>query len=595
MRILLLTHSFNSLSQRLFGLLRAQGHEVSVELDIADSVTEEAVALFRPDVVLAPFLKRRIPQSVWAHTVCLVVHPGVPGDRGPSALDWMLMRGDAQWGVTVLQAVGDFDAGEVWASEPFVVRPGATKSSVYRREVTQAAVVAVLRALQRHVPGSLQPAPTGAVEDHGLGRWLPLMPQAERRIDWQRDDTPAVLRKIAAADGFPGVLDAFWGQPCRLFDAHPASADVVARCASAKPGTVIARRGPALLRRTLDGAVWIGHVRPDDGQAARSDGASSLKLAATRVFAAQAAELPAWDVPLAHGDDEWDELRYRECGPQGARVGWLDFDFHNGAMSERQCLRLRDALRWVRGQPTQVLVLAGGQEFFSNGIHLHDIEAAQRVEGDSAADASWRNINAMNDAALEVLTLADRITVAALHGNAGAGGCFLALAADEVWTHEGVVLNPHYKNMGNLYGSEYWTYSLPRRMGEAASRATMQQRLPWTAPDAVQRGLVDACFAVGAQAFGTQAAERALALASVHNLAERLRDKALRRADDEERKPLALYREEELQRMQRNFYGFDPSYHVARHHFVYRKPHAWTPRHLAPHRDAAPLPKGATA
>ena len=41
--------------------------------------------------------------------------------------------------------------------------------------------------------------------------------------------------------------------------------------------------------------------------------------------------------------------------------------------------------------------------------------------------------------------------------------------------------------------------------------------------------------------------------------------------------------------MQRNFYGFDPSYHVARHHFVYRKPHAWTPRHLAPHRDIAPL------
>ena len=81
MRILLLTHSFNSLSQRLFGLLRAQGHEVSVELDIADSVTEDAVALFRPDVVLAPFLKRRIPQSVCAHTVCLVVHPGVPGER----------------------------------------------------------------------------------------------------------------------------------------------------------------------------------------------------------------------------------------------------------------------------------------------------------------------------------------------------------------------------------------------------------------------------------------------------------------------------------------------------------------------------------
>ncbi|MCB1979752.1 MAG: hydrogenase maturation protein, partial [Burkholderiaceae bacterium] len=128
---------------------------------------------------------------------------------GPSALDWMLMRGDAHWGVTVLQAVQDFDAGEVWAWEPFAVRAGASKSSVYRREVTQAAVVAVLRALQRFVPGSLRPAVAGGVQAQEAGPWLPLMPQSERRIDWQHDDTATVLRKIAAADGFPGVLDAF--------------------------------------------------------------------------------------------------------------------------------------------------------------------------------------------------------------------------------------------------------------------------------------------------------------------------------------------------------------------------------------------------
>jgi len=386
------------------------------------------------------------------------------------------------------------------------------------------------------------------------------------------------------------VLDTLFDQPCRLFDAHPASAQVAARFSASTPGSVLARRGPALLRRTLDGALWIGHVRQeDDATPTQADpppppAANVLKLAATRVFAAQAAALPELAVPLMREDGEWDELRYREFGPDGARVGWLDFDFHNGAMSERQCLRLRDALRWVRTRPTQVLVLAGGQEFFSNGIHLHDIEAAQRVAGDSAADASWRNINAMDDAALEVLTLTDRITIAALHGNAGAGGCFLALAADVVWAHAGVVLNPHYKNMGNLYGSEYWTYSLPRRIGEAASRALMQERLPLTAADAVSRGLLDATFGLSAQDFGEQVQERALALAAAHNLAHSLAQKQAQRDQDEAHKPLATYRTEELQRMHRNFYGFDPSYHVARHHFVYRKPHAWTPRHLAVHR-----------
>jgi putative two-component system hydrogenase maturation factor HypX/HoxX len=53
---------------------------------------------------------------------------------------------------------------------------------------------------------------------------------------------------------------------------------------------------------------------------------------------------------------------------------------------------------------------------------------------------------------------------------------------------------------------------------------------------------------------------------------------------DEARRPLAAYRADEIERMKRSFYGFDPSYHVARHHFVHRKPHAWTPRHLALHR-----------
>ncbi len=619
MRILLLTHSFNSLSQRLFGVLQALGHTVSVELDIADAVTEEAVAMFKPDVVLAPFLKRRIPETVWARTVCLVVHPGIPGDRGPSALDWAIHRGDAQWGVTVLQAVETMDAGEVWAWEPFAVRPGATKSSLYRREVTHAAVQAVLRALQRFEPGSMHPKaagflgsdsnihaqhPPGTHEVRWIldsdpnkpgstttpGTWNPLMRQDIRRINWPTDTTQTALRKIAAADGSPGVLDALFNHPCRLFDAHPASAQVGAMFTGHEPGTVLARRGPALLLRTVDGAIWIGHVRQDDvatpPQTAptQTPGAGVLKLAATRVFASQASALPELTVPLMRDEDEWDELRYCEFGPIGARVGWLDFEFHNGAMSERQCLRLRDALRWVRTRSTQVLVLAGGQEFFSNGIHLHDIEAAQRVAGDSAADASMRNINAMDDVALEVLTLTDRITVAALHGNAGAGGCFLALAADVVWAHAGVVLNPHYKNMGNLYGSEYWTYSLPRRIGEAASRTLMQERLPLTAADAVARGLLDAAFSEGAQEFGEQVLERALAMAASHNLTQRLAQKQAQREQDEAHKPLADYRAEELQRMHRNFYGFDPSYHVARHHFVYRKPHAWTPRHLSVHR-----------
>ncbi len=93
MRILLLCHSFNSLTQRLFVELRERGEEVSVEFDISDAVLREAVDLFEPDLVLAPFLKRAIPQDVLERAKCLIVHPGPPGDRGPSALDWAILEG----------------------------------------------------------------------------------------------------------------------------------------------------------------------------------------------------------------------------------------------------------------------------------------------------------------------------------------------------------------------------------------------------------------------------------------------------------------------------------------------------------------------
>ena len=68
----------------------------------------------------------------------------------------------------------------------------------------------------------------------------------------------------------------------------------------------------------------------------------------------------------------------------------------------------------------------------------------------------------------------------------------------------------------------------------------------------------------------------------------RLADKRARRAADEAAKPLAAYRSEELERMRLNFFGFDPSYHVARYNFVRKVPKSRTPLYLARHRVRRP-------
>jgi len=559
MRILFLTHSFNSLAQRLFAELNSAGHEVSIEFDIADSVTEEAVALFKPDLIVAPFLKRAIPASVWKSHTCLIVHPGIVGDRGPSSLDWAIQEGETEWGVTVLQAEAEMDAGPVWASTTFSLRQGK-KSSLYRIEVTEAAVQALTEAVQRFQSGSFTPTPLA--QTGGRGRLRPLMKQTDRSIDWQQDDSATVLHKINAADGFPGVADSLFGEPCHVFDAWPEGQ------LRGQASALLARRETAICRATRDGAVWIGHVKRAGG----------IKLPAALAFAEQCAPLP--EAPLNDlwraDHATWQDIAYEEADG----VGTLHFDFYNGAMGSRQCRRLADAFAWARQRPTQVLVLAGGADFWSNGIHLNLIENA-----DSPADESWANINAMDDLAEAILRCDDKLTVAALRGNAGAGGCFLARACDQVWVRDGVILNPHYKNMGNLYGSEFWTYLLPPRVGAEGARKIMRHRLPMTAAESIALGFYDAVLASEPEAFRAEVSQRAAALATAADLADQLVAKRQRRTDDEVAKPLATWRAEELAAMKRNFYGFDPSYHVARYHFVSKSPQSWTPRHLARHRD----------
>ena len=561
MRLLFLAHSFNSLTQRLYVELAQAGHEISLEFDISDRVTEEAATMVDPDLIVAPFLKRAIPEAVWRRHRAIVIHPGIPGDRGPSALDRAILRGEREWGVTALEANGEMDAGDIWASAAFPMRE-ASKSSLYRNEVTEAAVCCLMETIDRVHRGE-RPTPQGS-RARMRGRTWPLLRQAERAIDWQRDDTGSVLTKIRAADGAPGVLDEIAGVACYLYDAHRESG------LRGAPGAVIARRDGAICRATRDGAVWITHLK----QAAPG----AFKLPATHVLASlldDVAEVPLTPDARA-GTAAWREIFYEEAG----NVGFLQFPFYNGAMGTAQCEALRRAYAHARSRPTRVIVLLGGSDFWSNGIHLNLIEAAAHP-----ADESARNIEAMDDLVRDIILTEGQLTIAALSGNAGAGGAFLALAADRVYARDGVILNPHYRAMGNLYGSEYWTYLLPLRVAADRAGALAHNRLPIGAAAAAKIGLVDEHFGRDVASFRAQVDLRARELANGPMLETLLEAKRHRRASDELCKPLAAYREEELARMRLNFYGFDSSYHVARFNFVHKLPRSRTPLYLARHRS----------
>nr|BFD81017.1 hydrogenase maturation protein [Streptomyces sp. Xyl84] len=562
MDILLVASAFNSLTQRVYAELTDHGHRVDAVLaSHGPDAVRAAVTRARPDLIIAPMLKTALPEDLWREHTCLIVHPGPEGDRGPSSLDWAIAEQAQHWGVTVLRAEAGMDAGDIWASVPFRTEQ-VGKSDLYRNEASDAAVAAVLLAVRRFEEGSFKPRPQSDPEVRVV--WRDALRQTRRRIDWAADSTATVLRKLRGADSQPGVLDEMLGREVFLHGGHPEDR------LRGRPGDLLATRAGAVCRATSDGAVWIPELRPRKN----SGDPAPFKRPAASVLGPDAPQEDPVPLELPAGRRTWTDIRYRQHGD----TGFLTFSFPGGAMSTDHCRRLLAAYRHALTRPTSVLVLGGARDFFSNGIHLNVIEAAP----DPAVE-SWTNLNAMNDLVEAVLRTTDRLVVAALGGNAAAGGVMLALAADEVWCRTGTVLNPHYRRMG-LYGSEYWTYSLPRRAGARAAERLTTDALPVSAATAHRLGLVDRPVPASAAEFTAEVDRLAAEMSRAPGLGRRIEAKAATRARDEAARPLADHRSAELARMHAIFFDPGAPYHALRSAFV-RKVPSGTARPLAPAAD----------
>jgi putative two-component system hydrogenase maturation factor HypX/HoxX len=221
----------------------------------------------------------------------------------------------------------------------------------------------------------------------------------------------------------------------------------------------------------------------------------------------------------------------------------------------------------------KVLVLIGGMDFFSNGIHLNILEDSQKQGEDG-----WSNINAMNDLVRSILYADDIVTVASFGRNAGAGGVFMGMACDFVVAKEGVVLNPHYKTLG-LSGSEYHTYSLPKRVGQKMSEQLLEECLPVSAKKAKALGMVD-------EVYGHEDYYEAL-----HQFAKDLYDDDFvwnkQEYLEENESKIEALKEKELEVMYPEFWEKQSAFHSLRQDFVYKMCPRETPQRLKQPKEKA--------
>lgn len=556
MKILLLTSVYNSMCQNVHSELLWQKHEIYIELADDDERIKDRIFTIDPEIVICPMLRTRIPEEIWRRYLCIIVHPGIKGDRGPSSLDWAIIEEQKYWGTTLMEASEKFDGGKIWSANTFEMRHGS-KSSIYRDEVVRCGVKSVLDVIERFQSGYFIPQP---LEDakNVVGCWHSYMKQEVRRINWLSDKTDDILKKMNASDSLPGVLDSIDGKQYYLFGAHEENG-----LFGPKPGEIIAKRSGAICRATVDGAVWISHLKEK-----QDDRHETFKLPATMVLGETIQNIPEVHFDLLHDRNSktFKEIWYEEDDD----IGYLYFEFYNGAMSTEQCIRLKEAFLGIRRRKTKIIVLMGGRDFWSNGIHLNVIEAAE-----NPAEESWRNINAIDDLVHTIVTTDSHLTISAMQGSAGAGGVMLAIAADLVYMRPGLVLNPHYKSMG-LYGSEYWTYLLPKRVGKEKAIQLTESCMPICIKEAESIGLVDGILShEDSDTFRDKVGRIAKNIVNHSEFEQMLEAKNQTRIKDELIKSLAEYRAEELEIMKRDFSS--DKYNNLRRQFVRKLTSAETP------------------
>jgi putative two-component system hydrogenase maturation factor HypX/HoxX len=565
MRILLLVSAFNGLSQRVWCELRVAGHDVGVLFAGSEQEMIDGVRAVAPDLILCPFLKQKIPRSVWERHRTVIIHPGPVGDRGPSSLDWAILGAARRWGVTALQAVDEMDAGPIWATRTFAMPDEPVrKSALYNSVVADAALECVLEVVARAEDPSFEPVDQDRLPvEVPDARPRPPMTQADRAFAWEYA-TDEIVRCIRAADGSPGVRVSIGGNDVYAYDAYPGQRF------PARPGRLLARRRHAVQVATGDGSVWLGHLRE-----AGDDGRRGIKLPASHVLR------PHWQqnnwrlAPPYRGASPLDrghglpeglrEITYRRDNA----VGWLTLNVYNGAMSTDHCQRLAIAWQYAASQDTRVIVLTSGTDVFSNGIDLATIDAA----ADPAAQA-WENIQAINEVCRQVIDRTRQLVIAAYAGNAGAGGAMLGLGADIVAARAGIVLNPSY-DIG-LYGSELHTYTLPRKVGTEQAQQLLTDKLPVTAEQALGIGLVDEVGPRDPNAWTQWLAE----LARSHSTRRTTEPPASRAAPRADRLPVAAYEIRELAEMSRDIFDDRNNFTQTRRSFL-DKTVTRTPQRLA--------------
>ncbi len=219
-----------------------------------DAVREEVAAL-GPDLMILAYVTQIVPLALAEvprlGSICF--HPSLlPRHRGGSAINWALIAGERETGVSVFWVDAGIDTGPLLLQRPVPIDPDDSAGSLYYGKIVPAGVAVVLDSVASIDAGR---APR-IVQDESRATYEPLCRDVHARVDWSRPAS-TVHDLVRGCDPQPGAYTSAGDAQLRLYESR--RTDVSS--GGAAPGTLLGLDGAAIVVAAGDGAVRIGKLR----------------------------------------------------------------------------------------------------------------------------------------------------------------------------------------------------------------------------------------------------------------------------------------------------------------------------------------------
>lgn len=228
----------------------AQSHAIPVfqPTQLRDGSALEELRALAPELIVVAAYGRILPQEILdlPPKGCINVHSSLlPRYRGAAPINWAVVNGDKETGVTIMKVAPELDAGDILGQVSTPIDPEETVETVHDRLAGLGGELLV-KVVEEIAAGTVQAVP----QDPELVTYAPMLSRALAPIDWSQSAN-SIHNKVRGLVPWPATsTDVFSKEPVKVF----AVAETGERTGKA-PGTVLAARPEGIDVACGDGMV----------------------------------------------------------------------------------------------------------------------------------------------------------------------------------------------------------------------------------------------------------------------------------------------------------------------------------------------------